>query len=79
MPTLLVTHGFRFFFYSNETDEPAHVPVVKGDAFGKIWLEPETEVLYLNGFTSSEEKRVIQIVNENHVNFKLKWNAYFAK
>lgn len=79
MPTLLTAYGFRFFFYSNETDEPAHVHVVKGDATGKVWLEPHLEIVYLNGFTNSEEKRILQIIGTNLVAFKNKWYAYFKK
>ena len=44
MPTILLLEGFRFFFYSNENDEPAHIHVKKGDAEGKIWLEPDLEI-----------------------------------
>ena len=40
MPTVLLKDGFRFFFYSDEGSEPAHIHVKKGDAEGKIWLEP---------------------------------------
>jgi hypothetical protein len=47
MPTLLLLNRFRFFFYSNENDEPIHVHVTKGEAAGKIWLEPSMRVAYL--------------------------------
>jgi hypothetical protein len=40
MPTIFIVNGFRFFFYSNENNEPAHVNVRKGGANGKIWLLP---------------------------------------
>jgi hypothetical protein len=40
MPTLLRIEGFRFFFYSNEQDEPPHVHVEKGDGEAKFWLQP---------------------------------------
>jgi hypothetical protein len=36
LPTLLIIRGLRFFFYSNENDEPAHVHVTKADANGKV-------------------------------------------
>ena len=35
MPTVLTVQGFRFFFWSNESDEPIHVHVEKGGAEGK--------------------------------------------
>jgi formylmethanofuran dehydrogenase subunit A len=39
MPTILVILGWRFFFYSNERDEPIHVHCQKGGAEGKYWLD----------------------------------------
>jgi hypothetical protein len=36
MPTVLIEQGFRFFFWSNENDEPMHIHVEKGGAEGKI-------------------------------------------
>lgn len=79
MPTLLFIYGFRFFFYSNENNEPAHVHVTKAEANGKIWLEPETETSYLHGFTNSEEKQIAEIVEEHAEMFKTKWYEYFGK
>ncbi|MFM9947502.1 MAG: DUF4160 domain-containing protein [Saprospiraceae bacterium] len=35
MPTILKWLGFRFFFYSNEGNEPPHVHIEKGEALGK--------------------------------------------
>jgi hypothetical protein len=43
MPKLLLLKGLRFFFYSNENNEPVHVHIMKGSAEGKIWLEPSLE------------------------------------
>ena len=79
MPTLLRINGFRFFFYSNENNEPAHVHVEKGDAVGKIWLEPSVEVSYFNGFSSSEQNDIIDITEINSKNFIKKWHEHFSK
>jgi hypothetical protein len=38
MPTVLRLQGFRFFFYSNENDEPMHVHVEKAEAVEKYGL-----------------------------------------
>ncbi len=38
MPTLLRWKGSRFFFYSADGWEPAHVRVVKGDREANLWL-----------------------------------------
>jgi hypothetical protein len=79
MPTLLRLNGFRFFFYSNENNEPIHVHVNKADANGKIWLEPSISIEYLSGFTKSEEREILEIVDANVDNFKNKWNEYFTQ
>jgi len=39
MPTVLQINGYKFKFYSNENDEPAHIHIVKGNGtlkFGYI-------------------------------------------
>jgi hypothetical protein len=79
MPTLLLIKGLRFFFYSNENNEPAHVHVTKGDANGKIWLEPSVNINYLIGFSSSEEKDIIDTIQTHSETFKMKWHEYFGK
>jgi len=79
MPTLLLIKGFRFFFYSNENNEPMHVHVTKGDAYGKIWLEPSIIMVYLIGFNKSEIKEINEIIIAHLEQFKKKWHEYFNK
>jgi hypothetical protein len=79
MPNVLFIRGFRFFFYSNESNEPPHIHVSKGGADGKLWLLPIVAVAYLYGFTNSEEKDIIEIATANSELFKSKWNEYFSK
>jgi hypothetical protein len=79
MPTILRKDGFRFYFYSNENDEPPHIHIEKGAAEGKIWLTPKTETAYLLGFTNAEKKQIALIVFEYSEFFKSKWNEHFSK
>jgi len=79
MPNLLFINGLRFFFYSNENNEPAHVHITKGAASGKVWLEPVIEIAYLFGFTNGEEKDIIKIMETHSQDFKTKWYEYFSK
>lgn len=79
MSALLIVNGLRFFFYSNENSEPPHVHVTKGEASGKIWLEPDISVAYLYKFTNSEEKLIMETVISHVEEFKKKWNEYFDK
>lgn len=79
MPTLLIVNGLRFFFYSNEGDEPIHVHITKGNAFGKVWLEPSIKIDFLEGFSNSEKKVILEEIQKHAENFKMKWNEYFNK
>lgn len=44
MPTVLKIHGFRFFFFSNEGNEPIHIHIEKADCYAKFWLDPIVNV-----------------------------------
>ncbi len=79
MPTVLLINGFRFFFYSNENNEPAHIHVTKANADGKIWLEPVLNIGYIHGFTNAEQKNIMEIVTSNYELLKKKWYEYFGK
>ena len=76
MPTILRESGFRFFFYSNENNEPAHIHIEKGDATAKIWLQPiEVENNY--GFSNREMNQIVKIITENQLNFIQFGHDYF--
>jgi len=78
MPTALTEKGFRFFFYSNENEEPIHVHVEKAGAEGKVWLEPDIKIAYMNRFTTKEVRQIMQIISAKIVILKQKWNEHFA-
>jgi hypothetical protein len=40
MPTVLRIGSFRFHFYSDELNEPAHIHVRSPDGECKFWLDP---------------------------------------
>jgi hypothetical protein len=78
MPTILREKGFRFFFYTRgEINEPIHIHVEKGEGYGKIWLEPEFAIAYLEGFTRAEERDIVRIARSNIESFKREWHEYF--
>lgn len=77
MPTLLREDGFRFFFFSNEGNEPAHVHVEKGDAYGKWWLDP-LRVAYSKKFKPAELRRIREIIFANRIMFVEKWDEHFG-
>lgn len=79
MPTVLKEEGFRFYFFSDEGNEPCHIHFKKGEARGKIWLEPEYEEDYFYGFTIQEQKKIRKIVQDNDALIKQKWHEYFRR
>ncbi|WP_257281132.1 DUF4160 domain-containing protein [Endozoicomonas sp. ISHI1] len=40
MPTILRIGPYRFFFYSNENGEPAHIHIQRDKALAKFCLKP---------------------------------------
>ena len=78
MPTLLVVEGFRFFFYSNEGEEPLHVHVGKGGAAAKLWLQP-VRIAYSYGFTPSPLRRIRELTFEHQASFVERWHEYFGR
>ena len=77
MPTLLRLKGYRFFFYSQENDEPPHVHVEHGDNVAKYWLDP-VQLASSHGFRSHELKQVRVLVIEHRAMFEEAWHAYFG-
>ncbi len=77
MPTVLRLFGFRFFFYSNEGNEPPHIHVRKGGGEAKFWLI-EVALASNHGFSSKELKQIRNIVLENRDHFIASWEEYFG-
>jgi hypothetical protein len=78
MPTLLEVEGFRFYFFSQERNEPPHVHVEKGDGRAKFWLAP-VELAHARGFTKAEIRRSRELVNEHAEDFGARWQQHFGQ
>lgn len=77
VPTVVVIEGFRFFFFSNEGNEPPHIHVEKGEGYAKFWLQP-VELVYAEGFKRPQFGRMQDLAEENVALFLEKWNEYFG-
>jgi hypothetical protein len=75
-PTIYREGPFRFFFYSNENSEPAHVHVEAGDGEAKVWLKG-AEVESFHGLTQKQMKQVVDIVKARQAQFQEAWDDYF--
>jgi len=78
MPTLLRVKGYRFFFFSNEGNEPIHIHVEKAESYAKFWLDP-IRIAFEFGFNRKQLKEINSIIGENRELIIEKWNEYFAE
>jgi len=68
--------GYRFFFFSNEMNEPAHIHVDSDDNYAKFWLEP-VQLARSVGYSASELSKIRKIISENADGMRRQWNEYF--
>lgn len=78
MPTLAIIGPYRFFFWSNEGTEPAHVHVERDADAAKFWLDP-VALAYASGFSARELRAIEKIVVEHQDVWKEAWNEYFSR
>jgi len=78
MPTVLLIKGYRFFFFSNERNEPIHIHIEKADSYAKFWLDP-LFVAINHGFTSKELREISEIIEKNEILIRNKWDELFSK
>ena len=77
MPTVLRIGRYRFFFFSNEGDEPPHIHVKAGSDEAKFWLAPVgLEVNY--GFASRDLTEIKNLVVGHRDQLMEAWNAHFG-
>ncbi len=77
MPTVLREGPYRFFFYSNEKNEPPHVHVEEGDNVVKFWLEP-VSLAKNHGFAAHKLTQIQSLVHKHQDKCLRKWDEYFG-
>ena len=78
MPTVLRVDRFRFYFFSNELQEPPHIHVKAGGQQAKFWLVP-IQLAANYGFNVRELGDIRRII-QDHVDELLgAWNDHFGK
>lgn len=77
MPTVLRIGRFRLFFFSNESQEPAHIHVKAGDDEAKFWLAP-VHLAANHGFNGRELKEIQHLVEEHREDLVEAWDEYFS-
>ncbi|MCC6131909.1 MAG: DUF4160 domain-containing protein [Acidobacteria bacterium] len=77
MPTIKRIEPYRFFFFSNEGSDQAHVYVQHENRLAKFWLEP-VGPSWSNRFPASELTKIRELVLENQRFFLPAWYELFA-
>jgi hypothetical protein len=72
--TVLRVEGYRFFFWSNEGQEPEHIHVEYGEGTAKFWLDPVALVESYR-MKSQELKRARELVEANIAVLREAWNV----
>lgn len=82
MPTILFINGWRFFFYSNEMNEPIHIHFQKGEKEGKFWLlrkEFDVKEAYTYKLNSKDKREVKKIIFEYFELIEKEWDNYHKR
>lgn len=77
MPTVLLVNGYRFFFFSNERNEPMHIHIEKAEKYAKFWIDP-LFVAVNYGFTSKELREISILIEKNEILIRERWNEHLA-
>ncbi len=76
VPTIFWIGSYRFFFYSNENGEPAHIHIQRERALAKFWLKP-VSLASSTRFAPREIRDLQKLVEENKPKLLEAWNEYF--
>ena len=77
MPTVVRSGPYRFYFYSHEPNEPAHVHVDRDDLSAKFWLEPVGLARNLE-YLARELRRVQRVVARYQIALLEAWHGHFG-
>lgn len=77
MPTILYVGRYRFYFFSNEGQEPAHIHVKAGNDQAKFWLDP-VAIAANYGFRGHELNEIETIIMQHQAQLTEAWYEYFS-
>ena len=77
VPTVHQEGPYRFFFYSGDRNEPAHVHVERDANRAKFWLSP-VRLARSGGFGAAELLRIERLVIERESLFLRAWDEHFT-
>lgn len=68
---------YRFFVWSNEPPEPAHIHVESGDGHAKFWLDP-VRLARSDGYNPRELARIRRLVVKQGAELRERWRDFFG-
>jgi hypothetical protein len=77
MPTVLRSGPYRFYFFSHEPNEPAHVHVDRERMTAKFWLEG-VQLASQRGFADYELNRIERIAQANLTALRRAWYEHLG-
>lgn len=78
MPTVLRVGRFRFYFFSNERQEPPHIHIKAAGDQAKFWLEP-LALATNHGFAAHELNEIQRVLLEHQEELLEAWHDYFRQ
>jgi hypothetical protein len=78
MPTILRWNGYRFYFFSNERDEPPHIHVDKAGRSAKFWLTP-VKIAINYGYAEHELNQIRGKIYEQETSFLKAWHEHLDR
>jgi hypothetical protein len=75
VPTVLRVGRYRFFFFSNEGNEPPHIHVKASEDEAKFWLDP-VQLAANYGFNSREINSIERLVQEHREDLLGAWHEH---
>jgi Domain of unknown function (DUF4160) len=75
MPTVLPVGRYRFYFFSDEGEEPPHIHIKAAEDQAKFWLDP-IALASNYGFKAHELNEIERIIREHQVEFLEAWHEH---
>jgi hypothetical protein len=77
VPTFVRAGPYRFFIWSNEPPQPAHIHVESSDGHAKFWLDP-VSLAKSDGYNLGEIARIHRLVEAHGAELRERWRDFFS-
>jgi hypothetical protein len=78
VPTVHREQGWRFFFWSNERDEPPHIHARSGEAYAKVWLGPPVTLAESHDCSPRQLRAILEVVTAERAMMEQAWHVHFG-